>query len=144
MSNIEQNKIKTQIVEDSFKKFAKIDVEVKDLISGENDFRYRNKFAFPVQEVGGEVVVGMYRKNSHSIIPVNDCLLQSERAKEIVEIIKEYIKENKLSAYNETTKKGLDFCASKGRHSGQPWGQVHGLQKPFTLSSGSYQNHWPS
>lgn len=39
---------------------------------------------------------------------------------------------------------GVDFCASKGRYSGQSWGQVHGLQKPFTLSSGSYQNHWPS
>ena len=102
-----QLEFKQNLVQNTLEKYAKIKKNVQKTEKSELELRYRNKFAFPVQEVGGEVVVGMYRKNSHSIIPVNDCLLQSERAKEIVEIIKEYIKENKLSAYNETTKKGL-------------------------------------
>lgn len=102
-----QLEFKQNLVQNTLEKYAKIKKNVQKTEKSEFKLRYRNKFAFPVQDVGGEAVIGMYRKNSHTIIPVSDCLLQSERVKEIVAIIKEYIKENKLSAYNETTKKGL-------------------------------------
>ncbi len=102
-----QLEFKQNLVQNTLEKYAKIKKNVQKIQKSELEFRYRNKFAFPVQDVQGEVVIGMYRKNSHNIIPVEDCLLQSERAKNIVKIIKDYIAENQLSAYNEATKKGL-------------------------------------
>lgn len=102
-----QLEYKQNLVNDTLEKYAKIKKNVQKTRESELQLRYRNKFAFPVQDVGGEVVIGMYRKNSHNIISVEDCLLQSERVKEIVKLIKEYIAEIKLTAYNETTKKGL-------------------------------------
>ena len=102
-----QLKLKKQIVKDSILKYAKLDININDVIGSEKQFRYRNKFAFPVQFDGKEVQVGMYRKNSHKIVSIEDCMLQSERAKEIVKLFKEYLIENNISVYSEETKKGI-------------------------------------
>ncbi|MBQ8424853.1 MAG: 23S rRNA (uracil(1939)-C(5))-methyltransferase RlmD [Clostridia bacterium] len=99
--------LKKDIVKDTIYKYAKLDVNVNDTIASDNVFRYRNKFAFPVSSVGGEIKIGMYRKNSHNIIEIDDCLLQSEKTKTILEIFKSYMIENKISAYDEKTKKGI-------------------------------------
>jgi len=98
---------KKNLVKDTILKYAKLDVEVNDTVSSDREFRYRNKFAFPVQSVGGEIKIGMYRKNSHSIIEIDDCMLQSDKTKTILEIFKIYMIENKISAYDEKTKKGI-------------------------------------
>ena len=102
-----QLEFKKNMVKNALKKYAKIDDEILDCVPSDKEFRYRNKFAFPVQEENGEVKIGMYQSNSHRIIEVNDCLLQSERAKTIVKLFKEFMTKEKLTAYNEQTKKGL-------------------------------------
>ena len=102
----EQLKLKKQIVKDSLVKYAKLDVKINDVIGSSKQFRYRNKFAFPVQFDGNEIQIGMYRKNSHNIIAIEDCLLQSEKNKEIIRLFKEYLVENNISVYNEQIKKG--------------------------------------
>ncbi len=101
-----QDEIKTNIVKNALKKFAKIDTEVNDIISGEKLFRYRNKFAFPIREENGEIKIGMFRKNSHKIVEISDCFLQSEKVKKIIECVKEFMQENKISAFNEHTNQG--------------------------------------
>ena len=102
----EQLDFKKEMVRNSLKKFAKIEPEINDVISSDKWFRYRNKFAFPVQQINGEIKIGMFKKNSHNIIEIDDCLLQSEKTKTILKLFKEYMLENKISAYNEQTKKG--------------------------------------
>lgn len=106
MPYAEQLKLKKEIVKNSLEKYAKIQTEVSDVVPSDLEFRYRNKFAFPVQDSNGEAKIGMYQKNSHRIIEVDDCLLQSERAKIVLKLFKEYMSENKISAYNEQTHKG--------------------------------------
>lgn len=103
----EQLKFKQNIVENTLKKYAKIETEVLPTIASNKDFRYRNKFAFPVQDDNGKVKIGMFQANSHNVIEIEDCLLQSERAKIIVKLFKEFMQKEKLTAYNEQTKKGL-------------------------------------
>lgn len=100
--------IKTDFVKDAFLKYAGFLPEVKDTVASPKEYRYRNKFAFPVAvNKSGETVIGMYRKNSHDIIALDDCLLQSEKVKTIVSAFKEFMDENNLSAYDEKTKRGL-------------------------------------
>ena len=103
----EQLAFKKEMVKNSLKKYAKIDVEINDVVPSDKWLRYRNKFAFPVQESNGEIKIGMYKKHSHEIIEIEDCLLQSEKSEIILKLFKEYMLENKLSAYNEETHKGL-------------------------------------
>lgn len=94
---------KTNKVKQSFKKIAGIDVDVNTCISL-NDFRYRNKIALPVSKNGE---IGLYRKNSHTVLPIEDCLITQEWNNNLITCIKEYLKTAKISCYNEDTKKGL-------------------------------------
>lgn len=107
MSYEDQLVFKKQLVSDTLKKYAKITHKINDVVPSPNVFRYRNKFAFPVAEVDGEIKIGMYRKNSHRIVEIQDCLLQSEKTKLIIKLFKEYMIENNITAYSEETKQGL-------------------------------------
>jgi 23S rRNA (uracil1939-C5)-methyltransferase len=98
---------KRNLIEDTLQKFAGVTLSIEDIVPSPKKLRYRNKFAFPVGETNGEIKIGMFQKNSHRIIPVEDCLLQSETAKKIVKIFKEFMQENHLSGFNEETKTGL-------------------------------------
>ena len=106
LNYLEQLKFKQNMVKNSLQKYAKIDVVVNETVPSDKEFRYRNKFSFPVQDDGCGVKIGMYQQNSHRIIEVEDCLLQSENAKIIVKLFKRFMEEQKISAYNEQTKKG--------------------------------------
>ncbi len=112
-----QLELKRRKVENCLLKFGGIQTKVEDVFPSEKEFRYRNKFAFPVQEKDGRTIIGMYRKNSHDVVELDDCLLQSENVKIILKIFKEYIDECKLSAFNEEKKTGLikHIVAREGR-----------------------------
>lgn len=107
LSKDEQLNFKKEIVRNSLKKYAKIDTKIEDVIPSDKWFRYRNKFAFPVHEQNGEIKIGMYKKNSHEIIEIEDCLLQSEKTQKILKIFKKYMKNNNILAYNEKTGNGI-------------------------------------
>ncbi len=70
--------------------------------------RYRNKGQYPVGlNAEGEIVFGFYAPRSHRIIPVEDCLLQPEIFKDILNEIKAFMVENKIPVYDETTHRGI-------------------------------------
>lgn len=98
---------KQNLVQKTLEKYAKIAQKPSKTQKSEKEYRYRNKFAFPVEEQNGEIVIGMYKKNSHVIVPVEDCLLQSENNKKIIKIVKNWLETYHISAYNPQTKKGI-------------------------------------
>lgn len=106
MTYQKQLEYKTNMVKETFKKVSGIDAEVLPVVGSPKVFGYRNKFAFPVVQKNGKAVIGMFRKNSHDVIEIEKCLLQSELAKTVLDIFKTYMDENKISGYDETTKKG--------------------------------------
>lgn len=74
----------------------------------EDPYRYRNKAQFPVGiDKNGEIVTGFYASRTHSIIPMEDCLLGVTENQTILEAVKSYMKENEVSPYDETTGTGL-------------------------------------
>lgn len=97
---------KTDLVKNTLNKYAKIDVDVLPTIHVGNEYHYRNKFAFPVSQDGEQIKIGMFRKNSHDIISIEDCLLQSSLASIIIRIMKRYMTENNISAFDEQNKSG--------------------------------------
>lgn len=71
-------------------------------------YHYRNKAQFPIGEnKNGEIVTGFYAGRTHTIIPNTDCALGVEENRVILEAVIQYMEENKVPAYNETTGKGL-------------------------------------
>ena len=71
-------------------------------------YRYRNKAQFPVgNDKEGNIVTGFYAARTHSIIPVEDCLLGVKENEEILDIVKEWMTENSVEPYNEEKHEGL-------------------------------------
>ena len=85
-----------------------IDSKMLPVVGMETPFRYRNKAQFPVgYDKEGNVVTGFYAARTHSIIPVEDCLLGVKENAPILAIIKKWMVANGITAYDETTGKGL-------------------------------------
>lgn len=86
-----------------FKRIAGIDITPEDVVSSPS-LRYRNKISLPVNE---RLEIGLFRKNSHNIIEVDDCIISKSWVKPLINAVKEFMIENNISGYNETTKAGL-------------------------------------
>lgn len=87
---------------------TEVDEKMLPVVGMEEPFRYRNKAQFPVgKDKDGNVVTGFYAARTHSIIPVEDCLLGVEQNAPILEQVKAWMSANRVSAYDETTGKGL-------------------------------------
>ncbi len=70
-------------------------------------FRYRNKAQFPIGTgKDGNPIAGFYAGRTHSIIPVDDCLLGVEDNKRILHVVLEHMKKNNIAAYDEVTGNG--------------------------------------
>ncbi len=100
-----EKELKRQKVIDAFQRLAHMNVPVNDIITC-NTERYRNKAQYPVGFDKG-VVAGFYAQKSHRIINSSDCILQPEEFSKVIEIVKEWMAEFGIPAYNGETGNGL-------------------------------------
>lgn len=101
-----QLEYKTNLVRQNLKRIGNIDVEVNDTIGVDNPYNYRNKAQFPVRQIGNEVKIGFYAKNSHNVISSDDCKIQDDIINKVKDVVFDFIKNNNISGYNEETKQG--------------------------------------
>ncbi len=96
-----QIKIKEENVVNCFKKIAGLDVKLLPTIKGDNEFRYRNKLQLPVRQGDDGVLIGFYAENSHRVVPINDCPINAEWTKNLIEAFREYFSTYSITGYNE-------------------------------------------
>lgn len=99
-----------------------VDAKMDAIVGMDEPLHYRNKAQYPVgTDRDGNVITGFYAGRTHSIIANTDCLLGAPENQEILEILLEYMRENKVTAYDETTGKGLvrHILIRKGFTSGE-------------------------
>jgi len=103
-SNEEQLDIKLKKVKELLKDFG----EVETILGMENPFHYRNKVnaAFRHKK-NGEIIAGTYEEGTHNVLPVTSCLIENEKAGEIISTIKDLLRSFKIKVYNEDTGYGL-------------------------------------
>ena len=70
-------------------------------------YRYRNKAVIPFSVIKGEPVFGFYARHSHETVSFRDCLLCPEEFSEIALFTRDYLKRNKIPAYDEKNDKGV-------------------------------------
>ena len=103
-----QGKVRGNLIRIGGFSAEEIDAKMLPVVGMETPFRYRNKAQFPVgTDKEGNLVTGFYAARTHSIIPVDDCLLGVEENAPILSCIKEWMLANGVTAYNEETGKGL-------------------------------------
>ena len=93
-------------VNDALRRIGKQDVQAKKILGSDAQDRMRNKAIFAVAETASGPAFGFYRERSHELIPVEDCLLQSELSCRCAGAVVAFLKREKLHAYDESTGKG--------------------------------------
>ena len=82
-------------------------VEVENVLGMDNPYYYRNKVQFPVGiNKEGKPQIGVFANRTHEIIPVENCLIQDQKAQEIAKRLFEYWIENDNSVYDEINRQG--------------------------------------
>lgn len=99
---------KRETVQNALKKIGGIDFIVEDTVPCKKQTHYRNKLVLPIGvDRDGQTVLGFYGPHSHRIIPIDDCLIQSEWVKDIISAVKNFSKDSGYSGYDEQTGKGV-------------------------------------
>ena len=81
---------------------------VMPIIGMEEPAHYRNKVhaVFDFQR-GKGMVSGIYEQKSHRVVPVDNCLLENQKAGEIIRSVRELAKSFKMKSYDEDSGYGL-------------------------------------
>jgi len=87
--------------------YEKSEFLYEQIIPSDNEYFYRNKAQFPVRYSGGKVVCGFYEPKSHAVVNCVNCYIQNEVINKAVSIVVEFIKDNKISCYNEQKHSGV-------------------------------------
>ncbi len=78
------------------------------MIGMDNPYHYRNKVhAVFGCDRRGKPVSGIYEANSHRIVPVESCLIEDEKADEIIGTVRRLLPSFKIRNYDEDTGYGL-------------------------------------
>ena len=81
---------------------------VEKIVGMEDPFHYRNKVhAVFGHKKDGTVISGIYQEGTHFIVPVDECLIEDQRADAIIRDIRGLLKSFKIKTYNEDTGYGL-------------------------------------
>lgn len=81
-------------------------IRINDVIGMEDPTKYRNKVQVPFGEIKGKAACGFYKLNTHEIIPLDNCSIQTDEMTEIVKFIKNLCNEYHIRGYNEKINKG--------------------------------------
>lgn len=71
-----------------------------------NKCNYRNKMVFPFAMCDGQVVLGMYQRNTHNVVDIDYCMLSRDAINKVLSVAKEFFKNSKYKAYDEKSKTG--------------------------------------
>ncbi len=103
-----QLEYKTNKVKSALKRNLKTDIKVNDCLGMDYPYEYRNKVQVPLgRDIHGKLVSGFYRANTHEIIPIDKCYIETPIATDIIKTIKALMKNFKIEPYNEDTGYGL-------------------------------------
>ena len=96
--------------------------EVKGILGMDNPYEYRNKVhaVFDCTK-RGQIVAGVYKKNSHDVVDIAGCMIEDEEADQIILDIKGMLKSFRINTYDEDTRYGLlrHVLIRKGYATGQ-------------------------
>ena len=106
MDYSEQLVFKRNKVAANVSKIAKLTLDVLPCVGSSKIVGYRNKLSLPVSGKRGNVKIGMYRRNTHTVVDVDDCGLGGEWSRKLVTVFRKYCNCVGVIPYDERTFKG--------------------------------------
>ncbi len=69
----------------------------------EDPLHYRNKVHAAFDYKNGKVISGIYQEGTHQVVPVQQCMIEDEKADEIIGTIRGMLKSFRIRTYDEDT-----------------------------------------
>lgn len=109
MSYPEQLRFKENKVRNNLRRIGGFEnIDCCPIIGMEDPWRYRNKAQFPFgKSKDGRTITGFYAGRTHAIVEQDDCLLGVEENRKILACVKEYMDQNAILPYEESSHTGL-------------------------------------
>ena len=127
LSYKKQLEYKQNKVRNNLKRIGGFDDKLLDWITDgivgmDEPWNYRNKAVYPVgYDKEGKLIAGFYAGHTHNIVAGEECAIGAKGDKEVLDIILEHMRKNKIEPYNEETGEGIvrHILLRKGFASGE-------------------------
>jgi len=105
----QQLKNKRALVQETLERLGGLKgIDVRPVLGMKDPWRYRNKVQQPVgwSPSRKQLISGFYQAGSHAILPIDDCLIQSDLSVKLVNRAKALLGQYKIPAYDEARHSG--------------------------------------
>src|SRR5829696_4092875 len=102
--------VKQEQVEDALRRIGKLEgFEMEPIVPAVEQWRYRNKLEYSFGTADDGTLVCGFHAPGHweTIVPIDDCLIASERSNVVRQQILDWCRDQKLTAYDRRTHKGF-------------------------------------
>lgn len=100
MSYDRELEMKLSRVNEAFRRIGGLELRADTIIPSPSPLRYRNKAIFAIGDSGRGSEFGFYRRGSHQLVAVDDCLLQSREASLCARAVCDFMRDEGLEAYD--------------------------------------------
>lgn len=115
ISYLDQLKFKEDKIKNIINKYLNNDIKINKIVKSDDELFYRNKTTFQIKEG-----IGLYKKNSYEIIPIDKCIITNRKINDAIEYLNKldlkYISkiicktnDNELMIIIETNNKNLNI-----------------------------------
>ena len=117
----EECRLKAERVRQALNRIGGESLEELPLLAAPTCHGYRNKAQYPVSSKKGKAFAGFFKAGTHQVVENDRCLILPEESDRVRKIVIDYVNRYRLSAYDETTQKGLlrHIYVRRGAVSGQ-------------------------
>ena len=117
----EETRLKADRVRQCLNRIGGEALEQMPILAAPECTGYRNKAQYPVSRQKGRVFAGVFKAGTHQVVENSRCLILPEQTDAVKKIVIDYVNHYRISAYDETTGKGLlrHIFVRRGGVSGQ-------------------------
>ena len=117
----EETRLKAARVRDCLNRIGGERLEEVPILAAPTCYDYRNKAQYPVGSHKGKAYAGFFRAGTHQIVENKRCLILPTEADRVKDAVIDYMNQYRVTAYDETTRKGLvrHIYVRRGAVSGQ-------------------------
>ena len=103
----EESRLKAERVKQCLNRIGGESLEEVPILSALTCYGYRNKAQYPVSSQKNRVFAGFFKAGTHQVIENEKCLILPKDTDRVKKIVIDYVNHYRISAYDETTGKGL-------------------------------------
>ncbi len=121
MDYTEEARLKADRVKQALNRIGGEALAEVPILSAPTCHGYRNKAQYPVSSKKGRVFAGFFRSGTHQVVENDRCLILPEETDTVKKLVVDYVNHYRISAYDESTRKGLlrHIYVRRGSLSGQ-------------------------